>query len=221
MGERQWYYVKDGEQEGPIPEAQLVELFRQGILGRASPVWTEGLDDWTQASQIDGLIPFVAGPSAAGLEQPTPERPTSVTVFGILNIVFGGLGALCMPFGMCVSFVMPDLFNPTAGAKAWLLFSYIIGFAATIVLLVVGIGLLGLRSWARRWAVGYGWFAIVWGIVGTVVNMVLMRSGALGYSEDAMSGAMGAVVGEVVGLVYYILLIIFMQRPHVKAACIR
>jgi len=225
MNERQWYYIKDGQQYGPVSEARLVELFREGTLGPTTQVWTEGLDNWSQASQIDGLVRLAesALPTAPSVspQSSADTRPTVVTVFGVLNIVFGGLGLLSMPCGLIVLFAMPNIMNPTEGVKVWLLFGSIVGFACTILLIAVGIGLLKLRAWARKWCLIYGWFAIAWGIIGTIINILLITSGAYGYSDDAAPSAIGGVLGGLIGLVYPILLVIFMQKPNVKNVCTR
>jgi hypothetical protein len=224
MGEREWHYVKDGQQYGPIPESSLIELFRKRELGPKTQLWPQQLKNWCKASEIDWLLaasqpqslttPSVLSPA------PRPHRPVAVTVFGVLNIVFGALGLFSMPCAMFVGLAMlPRIMNPTRTAKAWLLLSNLIGFVCTIVLLIVGIGLLKLREWARKWAIGYGWFALVWGVIATIINVMLMTSGAYGYSRDAAPGATGGTVGGLIGLMYPIFLVVFMYKPYVKNAC--
>jgi hypothetical protein len=229
MGEREWYYAKDGQQHGPIPESSLIELFRNRELGPETQLWTQQLKDWCKASEIDWLLPVIGpqSPMTSAAAPPTgAERPAAVTVFGILNIVFGALGLLSMPCALFFMFAMPGkVMNPTRAVKAWLLFSSLIGFVVAILLIIIGIGLLNLKAWARKCAVGYGWFAIVWGVLGTIINLILVTSGAYGYSHEAapgaMSGMIGGTVGGLLGLIYPILLIVFMQRPNVKNACTR
>jgi hypothetical protein len=229
MGEREWHYVKDGQQHGPVSESELIGLFRDRTLAPETQVWTQQLKDWCKASEIDWLL-SATGPPSRTMPVAEPyqgaERPAAVTVFGILNIVFGALGLLSMPCALFFMFAMPGkVMNPTRAVKAWLLFSSLIGFVATILLIITGIGLLNLKAWARKWAVGYGWFAIIWGVLGTIMNLILMTSGAYGYSQDAAPGAMGGMIGGTIGglfgLIYPILLIVFMQRPNVKNACTR
>ena len=101
MNERQWYYVKNEQQYGPVSESSLVELLRGRTLGPETQVWTQGMEDWRQASSIDELAPFISSAlqttATAALQSFVPQRPTSVTVFGILNIIFGSLGLICTP----------------------------------------------------------------------------------------------------------------------------
>lgn len=224
MNERQWYYVKNEQQYGPVSESSLVELLRNRTLGPETQVWTQGMEDWRQASSIGELAPFISSALqttvTAAQQSFVPQRPTSVTVFGILNIIFGSLGLICTPVGLVAIFVMPNAMNPAGGALAWLLLSLAIGFACTILLLTVGIGLLYLKAWARIWCLGYGWFAIGWGIIGMVVNIGLSISGADGYNQDT-PGMIGGLCGGLIGFVYPILLVVYMRSSNVKNACIR
>ncbi len=224
MNERQWYYMKNEQQYGPVSESSLVELFHDRTLGPETQVWTQGMEDWRQASSIDELAPLISSAlqttATAAPQSFVPQRPTSVTVFGILNIIFGSLGLICTPVGLVAIFVMPNAMNPDGSAIAWLLLSTVIGFGCTILLLTVGIGLLYLKAWARIWCLGYGWFAIVWGIVGMIVNIGLSVSGASGYNQDTPH-VIGGFCGGLIGFVYPILLVVYMRSPNVKNACIR
>ncbi|MCA9806026.1 MAG: DUF4339 domain-containing protein [Cyanobacteria bacterium HKST-UBA02] len=55
---RQWFYIERGEQQGPIPEDRIVEMFRSGRLSPETLVWEEGLQEWTAARDIEGLVPI-------------------------------------------------------------------------------------------------------------------------------------------------------------------
>jgi hypothetical protein len=157
--------------------------------------------------------------------QPSDQRPTSVTVFGILNIVFGSLGLLCSPFGFIGVFTLPDTFNPTLLYKGWLLFSAFIGLALSVWLLSMGIGLLNLKRWARVGSIAYGWFTIIWGIIGMIINFYVLFGQKISSSPEEMpaliGGAFGGIFGGVIGLVYPILLIVFMKKPAAVNSCTR
>ncbi len=220
MSERQWYYAVGQQQYGPVPETELLELFRRAALGPETYVWTDGFTDWQKASQVDMLAPLfsqlTAVPSAA------PRRPAAVTVFGVLNIVFGSLGLACMPFSLLVSFAMPQMWDPSGVAIIWIITTHAIGFILTILLLTLGIELLRLKAWARKWTLAYGWFSVAWSVIGSIVNLLLISSGEFGYAEEALPSALGGTCGGLIGgLIYPVLLIIFMQRPGVRDACKR
>lgn len=163
----------------------------------------------------------LAVPSAAAAASATGLTPASVTVFGILNIVFGGFGILCSPFGMIGAFVLTDTFNRSPGYKAWLMGNYVVGFACAIWLLSLGIGLLRLRRWARTGSIAYGGLSIALGVLGMLVNFGLLATGGLDLPPEAQPGFIGGTIGGLIGLIYPILLIVFMRRPAAETACVK
>jgi len=65
----QWYYAQDGQRQGPISREQLDELAASGQLMADDLVWTEGMDQWKTAAQVEGLLP-------AAPPEPTPPLPS-------------------------------------------------------------------------------------------------------------------------------------------------
>jgi hypothetical protein len=158
------------------------------------------------------------------------QRPTSVTVFGILNIIFAALGI----FGTIASIVLflapPDPNNPmikimyeNPAYAIWFKVEIPLGILSGAALLAAGIGLLCLKSWARTLSMAYAIYAILFGILGMVANFIfLYRPMAEKLQGPAAAGATGAMIGGSIGgclsLIYPILLLIFMRRPTVTAA---
>jgi hypothetical protein len=162
------------------------------------------------------------------------QRPTAVTVFGILNIVFAAFGL----FGVLASVLLFTAFgansnNPvlqivrdSPAYAAWMKFSVVQGLVASGVLLAAGIGLLMLKPWARILSIAYGIYAILMILVGTVVNYLFLVQPMMDQARGmhgpemmgAMSGAVGSMFGSCFGLIYPILLLIFMTRQNVAAA---
>jgi len=70
-----WYYSNDGEQLGPVSVEELQQLAAQGIITAESSLWSEGLEDWVRATQVEGLfgeeapqeVPVAAAPAASKL----------------------------------------------------------------------------------------------------------------------------------------------------------
>ncbi len=80
----QWYYTdSNGQQAGPVNLAQLRALIQQSAVTDQSMVWTEGMDDWKQVSEVDGLAttPSPSIPQPSPLAQPATVQaaPTSAT----------------------------------------------------------------------------------------------------------------------------------------------
>lgn len=173
-----------------------------------------------------GQAMTVPSPLPPPVMKPPSARPTSVTVFGVLSIVFGGLALLCTPINLVTANMPNPMFN-IPGFRAWTIFSSILGMAAAIWQLSNGIGLLRLKPWARTGSMAYAWFAIVMGVVSMTVMLVLLlpRMGAAtgGSSDPAMAagmigGVIGGTVGGIIGMIYPILLLVFMRKPRVVEA---
>lgn len=108
----QWFSVDDnGGQNGPLTFSQILEMVGNGQIQPATMLWTEGLADWVQAVQIEGIYapapepapaaavsappvnPYLA-PSANPLQQGTADYPipfVKKTSFGLY------IGAMLMP----------------------------------------------------------------------------------------------------------------------------
>lgn len=162
------------------------------------------------------------------------QRPTSVTVFGILNIVFAVIGILAL-LATAMLFVaigtnsnnpVLQIIQDNPGFATWMKISVVLGFCVTAALLAAGIGLLMLKPWARTISIIYGIYSIVMIPVGTVVNyiyvthpMIERAQGTQGpEAAGAIGGAVGGMIGGCFGLIYPVLLLIFMLRPNVVAA---
>lgn len=215
--ERMWYYIHENTQKGPVAQDELMRLLQQGSIQQDTYVWTEGMGDWQPVAGMNFTVQIA--PAA-------PRKPTAVTVFGVLNIVFGALGLLCSPIGI-VGIMMPQPGGPvySAAMKVFMLFSSGLGLVMAAVLLAAGIGLLNLKQWARQTSYFYGWFAVIWGVLGTVITLVMMISALSGASGEAAAGMMGGVIGGacggIIGLIYPIFLIIYMRKPEIVDACNR
>src|SRR3954469_5187230 len=107
------------------------------------------------------------------------QRPTSVTVFGVLNLVFGVFGV----FGLIASaaiFALPlsannpvvKIVHENPGYAAFLKLSIAVGVLALGALVAAGIGLLLLKAWARILSIIYAIYAMIAGLIGVVLNFV-------------------------------------------------
>lgn len=162
------------------------------------------------------------------------QRPASVTVFGILNILFGILGV----FGTLATLLAQAALNTDTGQRnplwsnqpvmeAWMHISLVLGSIFTVVLIIAGIGLLRLRPWGRRCSIIYAAYAILSSALGTVFMLMFvllpmwdqMGAGQSPAQRAGLLGGMfGGLIGGLIGCIYPALLWYFMCRPHVRAA---
>ena len=65
--EHLWHYIANEEQVGPVNGEQLQQLVAAGEIQAATQVWTEALEEWTTADQIEGLFPEPVATSGSRL----------------------------------------------------------------------------------------------------------------------------------------------------------
>ena len=53
----QWFYQKDGRQNGPVETPALKQMALDGQLLPADLIWRDGLPQWVAASEVKGLFP--------------------------------------------------------------------------------------------------------------------------------------------------------------------
>ena len=164
------------------------------------------------------------------------RRPTSVTVLGILNVVFAAWGLMGIAFYIAMMFMPPalnaknpvlDLIRQNPGYAMYQNVSMVLGGVLTLVLGLAGIGLLLLRPWGRLLSIAYAVFGIISVIVNAAVNYCFLlapmmdKQAALPPGPDktaVMAGIIGMVVGTCAGPIYPVVLLVFMYRANVMAA---
>ncbi|MGI0133753.1 MAG: DUF4339 domain-containing protein [Candidatus Micrarchaeaceae archaeon] len=70
---QQWYYSRNGQQHGPISEAELKQLAAVGKLKPTDMIWQEGMDNWVSAGSVKGLFLAAQAPEAKKAPPPLPE----------------------------------------------------------------------------------------------------------------------------------------------------
>jgi uncharacterized RDD family membrane protein YckC len=71
-----WYYVKQGEQAGPVDDAQLEQLRAGGTIQDDTLIWREGMANWQPYSQVKSAS---SAPSAPPLAAPAAAYAASST----------------------------------------------------------------------------------------------------------------------------------------------
>lgn len=169
---------------------------------------------------------------------PPASRPPSLSVFGILNILYGVFGLCGLAGGLAVMFLVDfpqdpafpnpalDLMKTDANYRLYLQVVLVLGGLMTLVLIAAGIGLLLAKAWGRTLSIGYAWYAIVSGIIGMIFNCAFVFKPMMAAAKEAqgppaigtMGGIFGGVIGGLLGLTYPILLLIFMNLATLRRA---
>ncbi|MCP5534704.1 MAG: DUF4339 domain-containing protein [Akkermansiaceae bacterium] len=78
--EQQWFYTDStGAEHGPVSADELQQLGATGAIHALTDVWTEGLEAWVPASEIEGVIPE-APPQAAASAPPEPAHQPHINL---------------------------------------------------------------------------------------------------------------------------------------------
>lgn len=104
---RQWHYVLNGEQRGPIPEDQLVALLNSGELAQDTLIWAPELEKWTPAADVPVLPRHRAVPPALppAAEPPAPKPESNKilsTLASIAGAAIGYFAVKMLPFEMII-----------------------------------------------------------------------------------------------------------------------
>ena len=157
------------------------------------------------------------------------ERPTSIVVFGVLNLIFavlgffGTIGSVMMLLGMNADNPVYWIMQDSAPYRYFMYVSVPLGIVFIGVLALAGAGLLMSKAWGRTATIVYAIYALAMGVIGGVVNAVFlvgplleMASASSGpESIGAAGGAIGGMFGSCVGLIYPVVQLIFMYRKNV------
>jgi len=73
----EWYFIKDGAQRGPLNSDQMRQMFASGELSASDMVWTAGMTDYVQASQVRNVFEGVSSPGGFSYQQSQPAVPYS------------------------------------------------------------------------------------------------------------------------------------------------
>ncbi len=86
MSSSSWYYLRGGQQVGPVPVEQVKIALRNGTIGPSDLVWRKGLVDWVPA----GNLPELAGGADPGVE----AAPTARTAYAPGYISYASVAAI-------------------------------------------------------------------------------------------------------------------------------
>ncbi len=193
----------------------------------------------------------------------TSPRPGAVTAAAVLAIIYGSLctlGGLCGVAGLAAQGAVGQNFmaggdpnqakfqkdlqdalqREVPGYQAYLVAGSILGLAVSLALLIGGIGLLGMNSWARTLvllgcliAMAYRAFQVVYESAFVVPATVKALQGApaAALAKDKQAAefmirmqplfpllAVAMVIVYVLILVYLLILVLLLCRSHVRAA---
>lgn len=161
------------------------------------------------------------------------DRPTSVTVFAIINLVLGGLGVIGIiswVLGLMGIKIQSPGGSPVLelmeNSTVYQLFTHMVsGVGVPVVILVISasIGMLSLKPWARAATLGWGLYSILITLAAAAVNHLVIFGPLIAASSGPerlgmIVGAFAQVVISGFFIGYYLLMIFMLTRPKVVDA---
>ena len=74
-----WYYMEDEQQRGPIMDADLEALHRDGKINSETMVWRDGMADWQPLREVR--------PDAGAKSSAPAVLPSTGTASGVAQVV--------------------------------------------------------------------------------------------------------------------------------------
>ena len=172
---RKWYYARDGERFGPVPQSELQRLLEAGDVSPDEFVWTQGMEQWLPAAEVEEFrtapadaletpdappdeaaepsdeapMPAAAPPSAPETG-PTVEEPPAyrmLRVFSKAVTISGAVGFVAGLFVMAIALLVP--WQVQEDFQWTLAFIAVVGLAVAVAVMAFG-QLIGLIIDARR-----------------------------------------------------------------------
>lgn len=225
----------DQKEYGPISVEQIRQWIIEGRLNAQSPAQRADGGEWRPLSGFEEFADLApggsAGRAATSSTAPAPfgstplagasvsaQPPASIKLFGILNIVFGALRLACSPFSLVAIGLSARHTQQSMPTPVWVIFSLIVGIVIGALMLTSGIGLCQMKRWSRRLAIYVAFFACAFTLLGGVVALTRLSQVSGTPASYKFGTLFGAVAGMGFGLIYHILLIVFLSKPEAKRA---
>jgi hypothetical protein len=143
-----WYYSHNAEENGPVPFSQLQALATAGQLAPADLVWTDSIEDWTEAYRVPGI--FVDPLSSEPLQTAPAVEPMGTSPMAVGSFVLGLLGASIFFFlGSIAAVVFGHVAlrqirasRNSLGGRGMAITGLILGYAIIITTTAVGVVVL-------------------------------------------------------------------------------
>jgi hypothetical protein len=163
---------------------------------------------------VDTPLPPSASPlqNMSAAPAPTPtfrDRSTGLQVFGVIQIILGALTSLFIPFMLLGAVMAQRTTGQRMPMTTYLLVCLTYGTIA-VILIVLGIGSIRARRWARALNLIFSWIALFGGVCVTIlITAVLPTTFAAAFRRAAASNPGSANLPAGVTAVILTLIIVF------------
>lgn len=155
------------------------------------------------------------------------RRPASITVFAVLNMVFGGLGLLSPLVSLSMKRFsegpMMEMMENHSFLGPWQTGGVVLAVLVSLALIYIGVALLSLKPWARTACVVYAVYGVIMTLAQAAVSWLVMKPALIQIKDEmpmgdfvVASSMAGVILGLIFGMAYPLVIGIFMSRNKVK-----
>jgi uncharacterized membrane protein len=175
---KKWYLYKNKEQKGPFTWEELQVQAGEGSITASDMIWSEGMEGWTKAGQVEDLLPKAppAPPVAPPAPPAAPVKPPTPPVAPIAPPQPPAAGAAHY------SAPAPAGQNTSTGLEPNIaaLLSYILGWLTGIIFFLIEKDNKFVRFHAMQSIIAFGGITIlqiILGMLSTLLFTILWRGG--------------------------------------------
>jgi hypothetical protein len=88
-----WYYVQEGERQGPVDFDAVLGLFKSNTLNNEDYVWTKGFENWLKIKDVDEFHQPTPAPPETEIPTPLDKEINLVDMDLDVNCIFIRIGA--------------------------------------------------------------------------------------------------------------------------------
>lgn len=186
-----WYFLRDGQQVGPLAWQDLWSRGQGGELRPFDLVWTDGMAQWQPASAIPGLFPGLPAPPPVPQRAPAPQSAAPQPAAAPYQATAAPTAA---PYGYARPAVAPAQTSGNdevmrmilpVGRSGWAIAAgylgllAILGIFAPFALLTGGMAVWDIRKNPHKHGMGRAVFGIVMGALGSIGLIVLLMAAGM------------------------------------------
>lgn len=154
------------------------------------------------------------------------DRSIGLVVFGIIEILIGGLTALLIPLVLVITIVAPRVAAGPAPQLRSVVPNLVLYAMMAAAFIWIGIGSIRARRWARAVMLSLSWLWLITGVVAMVAFWWVMPRyrdyAGLGHLADDTVAMVVLTTSLFLGLIYILMplaFVLFYRSPHVIATC--
>ena len=158
LEQKVWYYAKNNQKFGPFTRSEFSSLADSGVIDYYDYIWHDGLSDWTEAKNAQGLFKTASIPPRLGNNKPNWIQAKQIKTVGIIMsaIILFLTSIIWLLIGFSQTFYSTVSDSSSVGILG--LWNIVISFAC----IAFGIGILLLKKWGYNWGLGTAVINIIW-----------------------------------------------------------